>query len=264
MPCASMGTAEPRETGAVRGGGHEDRRRESNRPAFVLHSYPWKETSLVVELFTRSHGRIPAVAKGARRPHSPLRGLLMAFQPVLATWSGKGDLRVLHSAEWRGGVPQLTGVALLCGFYVNELLVKVLAREDPHERLFDTYAAAIRDLAGDAAPAAVLRRFEKQLLTELGYALELTMDADSRAPLAAERRYRYAPELGPVESRAGPVPSDETETVRGSTLLDMARDDYSDPVTAAESKRLMRALIHHHFGRLELHTRQLVKDLQQL
>lgn len=260
-----MGTSDPRETGSTRPGGHEDRRRETNRPAFVLHSYPWKETSLVVDLFTRSHGRIPAISKGARRPHSPMRGLLMAFQPILVTWSGKGDLRVLHSAEWRGGVPQLTGVALLCGFYVNELLVKVLAREDPHERLFDTYAAAIRDLAGatDATPAAILRRFEKHLLMELGYALELTMDADSRVPLAAERRYRYAPELGPVETRTASVPTDETETVRGRTLLDMARDDYSDPVTAAESKRLMRALIHHHFGQLELNTRQLVKDLQQ-
>lgn len=259
-----MGTAEPRETGIDRVASHADRRRETNRPAFVLHSYPWKETSLVVELFTRSHGRIPAVAKGARRPHSALRGLLMAFQPVLVTWSGKAELRVLHSAEWRGGVPQLTGVALLCGFYVNELLVKVLAREDPHERLFDTYADAIRDLAGAAAPAAVLRRFEKQLLMELGYALELTLDANTRTPLAAERRYRYAPELGPVETRASASPNDEVETVRGRTLLDMGRDDYSDPVTAAESKRLMRALIHHHFGQLELHTRQLVKDLQQL
>jgi DNA repair protein RecO (recombination protein O) len=99
---------------------------------------------------------------------------------------------------------------------------------------------------------------------ELGYALELALDANTRTPLAAERRYRYAPELGPVEMRASASTYDEVETVRGRTLLDMGRDDYSDPVTAAESKRLMRALIHHHFGQLELHTRQLVKDLQQL
>lgn len=262
-----MGTPEPHDTGLARGSkGQEDRRRETNRPAFVLHSYPWKETSLVVELFTRSHGRIPAIAKGARRPHSAMRGLLMAFQPVLATWSGKGDLRILHSAEWRGGVPQLSGVALLCGFYLNELLVKVLARDDPHERLFDTYASAIRELSDPASgvPAAILRRFEKSLLMELGYAIELTRDAGSHTPVAAERRYRYAPELGPVELRGGPAQGEEAETVRGRTLLDIARDDYSDPVTAAEAKRLMRALIHHHFGRLELHTRQLVKDLQQL
>jgi DNA repair protein RecO (recombination protein O) len=230
----------------------------------VLHSYPWKETSLVVELFTRSHGRIPMVAKGARRPHSSLRGLLMSFQPLLVTWSGKGELRLLHGAEWQGGVPQLTGVSLLCGFYVNELLVKVLARDDPHERLFDTYAAAIRELAGPAAPAAILRRFEKSLLTELGYALELGLEAQSHVPVVAERRYRYAPELGPLPVDGTSVQDHETETIHGRTLLDIARDDYSDAVTAAESKRLLRALIHHHFGQPELNTRQLIKDLQQL
>lgn len=258
-----MGTPEARESSAVRAA-HDERRRELNRPAFVLHSYAWKETSLVVEVFTRSHGRVPMVAKGARRPHSPVRGLLMAFQPLLVTWSGKGELRLLHGAEWQGGVPQLTGVSLLCGFYVNELLVKVLARDDPHERLFDTYAAAIRELSGPAAPAAVLRRFEKSLLTELGYALELGLEAQSQAPVVAERRYRYAPELGPVPVDGSSAQDPETETIHGRTLLDIARDDYSDAVTAAESKRLMRALIHHHFGQPELHTRQLIKDLQQL
>lgn len=259
-----MGTPEARESSAVRAAAHDERRRELNRPAFVLHSYPWKETSLVVELFTRSHGRIPMVAKGARRPHSSMRGLLMSFQPLLVTWSGKGELRLLHGAEWQGGVPQLTGVSLLCGFYVNELLVKVLARDDPHERLFDTYAQAIRELAGPAAPAAILRRFEKSLLTELGYALELGLEAQSHVPVVAERRYRYAPELGPLPVDAAGVQDDETETIHGRTLLDIARDDYSDAVTAAESKRLLRALIHHHFGQPELNTRQLIKDLQQL
>ena len=173
---------------------------------------------------------------------------------------------MLHSAEWRGGVPQLTGVALLCGFYLNELLVKVLAREDPHERLFDTYADAIRDLAGARTRRRRRSCAASRSTCSWNWATRSnsTIDADTRAPLAAERRYRYAPELGPVETRTGSAPTDETETVRGRTLLDMARDDYSDPVTAAESKRLMRALIHHHFGQLELHTRQLVKDLQQL
>lgn len=259
-----MGTPESPEASAVRAAANDERRRELNRPAFVLHSYPWKETSLVVELFTRSHGRVPLVAKGARRPHSPLRGLLMAFQPLLVTWSGKGELRLLHGAEWQGGVPQLTGVALLCGFYVNELLVKVLARDDPHERLFDTYATAIRELSGPAAPAAILRRFEKSLLCELGYALQLGHEAQSQVPVAAEQRYRYAPELGPIPVDSRSVADPETETVLGRTLLDIARDDYSDAVTAAESKRLLRALIHHHLGQPELNTRQLIKDLQQL
>ncbi|MCW5626173.1 MAG: DNA repair protein RecO, partial [Burkholderiales bacterium] len=165
-----MGTTERAVATAV----DENRRRELNRPAFVLHGYPWKETSLLVELFTRTHGRLAVVAKGARRPHSQLRGLLMAFQPLLVTWSGRGEVKLLHGAEWQGGVPQLAGVALLCGFYLNELLVKALIREDAHEELFDAYDEAIRALgSGDGGPGDVLRRFEKRLLAELGYGLVL-------------------------------------------------------------------------------------------
>lgn len=243
--------------------GAEARRRELNRPAFVLHSRPWKETSLVLELFTRSHGRVAVVAKGARRPHSQLRGVLMAFAPLQVTWSGKGELRLLHAAEWQGGISQLTGVSLLCGFYLNELLMKVLAREDPHERLFDAYFQAILALAPGAAPAVALRRFERQLLVELGYAVDLERDADSGATLRPAQRYRYHPERGAIAleaADAGDGPCD----VRGKTLLDMARDDYADAITAAESKRLLRHLIHHHLGQPELHTRLLIKELQQI
>ena len=255
-----MGTAD-RLTAAVDGRG-DDRRRELNRPAFVLHSRPWKETSLVLELFTRSHGRVAAVAKGARRPHSQLRGVLMAFAPLQVTWSGKGELRLLHAAEWQGGIPQLSGVSLLCGFYLNELLMKVLAREDPHERLFDAYQQAIRSLTPGGGHAAALRRFERQLLVELGYAVALVHDAASGAPLRPDERYRYHPERGALllDRTDGDGPCD----VLGKTLIDMARDDYADATTAAESKRLLRHLIHHHLGQPELQTRLLIKELQQI
>lgn len=254
-----MGTSEPREAGAVSAAGQ--RGREVHQPCFVLHAYPWKETSLVVELFTRGHGRVAVVAKGARRPASSLRGALMAFQPLLATWSGKSELRLLHGAEWQGGVPQLTGVALLCGLYLNELLVKALAREDPHESLFDGYDATLRRLAAAAPPAGVLRAFERLLLAELGYAVELDRDHVG-APVAAERLYRYRPEQGPVVLD-DPV-GDDPWAVHGHTLARMAVDDYSDPLVAAEAKRLLRQLIQHHLGQPELHTRQLIKDLLQL
>ena len=101
-------------------------------PGYVLHSYSFKETSLVVEVFTRECGRIGLVAKGARRPRSALRGTLMAFQPLLLSWSGRSELRVLHRAEWVGGQPQLSGLALICGFYLNELVLKLMQRDDPH------------------------------------------------------------------------------------------------------------------------------------
>jgi len=238
------------------------RQRVQNEASFVLHTHPWKETSLVLDLFTRTHGRISAVAKGARRPHSPLRALLMPFQPVLATWSGRSELRLIHSVEWRGGIPQLGGIALMCGFYLNELLRAALAREDPHEALFDAYASAVGRLAVSDSPSTVLRIFERSLLTELGYALQFEAEADTGEALLAEARYRYLPDRGP--QRLVDDQNAEAFAVRGKTLLDMGRDDYGDPVTAAESKRLMRSLLGAYLGHAELHTRQLLKDLQQL
>jgi DNA repair protein RecO (recombination protein O) len=241
-----------------------DRRRETDQPAFVLHTHPWKETSLVVRFFTRRHGMLMAAARGARRPASSLRGLLMPFQPLRVAWSGRSEVRALVSAEREGGVPQLAGTGLMCGFYLNELLVKCLAREDAHEDLFDTYRDAVAALArGEPGPAAVLRRFERALLSAAGYGLALGAEAGSDAPVVAEARYRYVPEHGPVRAAASPRAEDPF-SVRGATLLAMARDDYTQAAVAAEAKRLLRALLQHHLGTHDLHTRQIVKDLQQL
>ena len=120
------------------------KQRIEQQPAWVLHTYPWRETSLIVEIFARDHGRVALVAKGARRPHSQLRGVLMAFQPLLMDWSGGGEVKTLVRAEWQGGQPLLTGRALICGYYLNELLVRLTAREDAHPRLFSAYADAVR------------------------------------------------------------------------------------------------------------------------
>ena len=112
-----------------------NRNKHQDELAFVLHSYPFRETSLILDVFSRSHGRLAMVARGARRPKSSLRGLLMNFQPLLLSWFGKGEVRTLHSAEWQGGQPYLQGTALMCGFYLNELLLNLLARDDPHQQL---------------------------------------------------------------------------------------------------------------------------------
>jgi DNA repair protein RecO (recombination protein O) len=258
-----MDTAEAHAGGRGQRRATDGRRTESNQPAFVLHSYLWKETSLVVELFTRGHGRLPAVAKGARRPHSALRGMLMPFQPLLVTWSGKSEVRLLRVAEWQGGVPQLQGAALICGFYLNELIFRAMARDDPHERLFDAYAEAIAHLAVAGPQGAVLRKFEQVLLAELGYALELSRDA-AGAPIRADVQYLYVPERGPLPAEDGVADGAQPFVVQGQTLIDMARGQYADATTAAESKRLMRGLLRHHLGEVELQTRQLVRDLQQL
>ena len=240
------------------GGRHN---KQQDQPAIVLHSHPFRETSLILDVFSRQHGRLPIVARGARRPKSNLRSVLMSFQPLSLSWFGKGEVRTLHSAEWQGGQPYLQGTALMCGFYLNELLLNLLARDDPHQQLFDYYLATLHRLAHETDHAATLRCFEKHLLQELGYALVLNREAGSNKAIQAELGYRYAVERGAVlddgDAHIG-LP------VQGKTLLDMMVDDYTDPVTAQQSKQLMRVLLNHHLGGKILHTRELIKDLQKL
>jgi DNA repair protein RecO (recombination protein O) len=236
--------------------------RQDSQPAFVLHSYPFKETSLVVELLTREFGRVAVVARGARRPKSTLRGVLLAFQPLLVSWSGKGELHTLMRAEWQGGYHPLKGLSLICGFYLNELMLKLLARNDSHDSLFDRYAATLLELAGGGDHARILRAFEKSLLAELGYAVTLDRDVETGQPIAAEARYTYLIERGPV--RAGPDAGRNGVELLGRTLLDMQSNDYTNATTLQQSKALMRTLINHHLGDQELHTRQLLRDLLAL
>src|SRR5262245_10277753 len=158
------------------------RGRQDVQPAYVLHSYPFRETSLIVETFTRDQGRVALVARGARRPKSALRGVLLAFQPLHISWAGKSELRTLISAERHGTYLPLRGESLMCGFYLNELLLRLLPRDDPHEALFAAYRDALKALASAGEQAAVLRRFELNLLSGLGYAVTLDRDANSGAP----------------------------------------------------------------------------------
>jgi DNA repair protein RecO (recombination protein O) len=240
-----------------------ERRRVERESGFVLHAYPYSETSLLVEVFSRLHGRLPLLAKGARRAGSALRGSLLAFQPLSFAWMGRGEVRTLTRCEWQGGHPLLKGDRLLCGFYVNELLMRLLPREDAHEQLFDHYAAAVRGLAGGADTESVLRSFERRLLQELGYALTLDRDAASGAPIEPDRLYRYEPERGPVPVRNGAAP-DAGGIVAGRVLLALAGDDYSDPAIAQVAKQLMRVLIDHRLDRQPLHSRTIFRSLQNL
>jgi DNA repair protein RecO (recombination protein O) len=237
------------------------KQRIQDEPAFVLHSYPFRETSLILEVFSRQHGRVALVARGARRPRSALRGLLMGFQPLLLSWFGRHELRTLHSAEWQGGQPQLQGTALLCGFYLNELLLNLMARDDPHESLFDYYQQTLQRLAQEDDHAFTLRCFEKHMLQELGYALLLENEADGGKPIVPDRNYRYILERGAI---AETVDSSQGIPVSGKTLLDMAADDYRDVNSARQSKQLIRILLDHHLAGKTLHTRELMRDLQKL
>ncbi|NML59787.1 DNA repair protein RecO [Massilia sp. RP-1-19] len=230
------------------------------QPGFVLHSYPYKETSLIVDLFTRDFGRIGVVAKGAKRPHSQLRGALQTFQPLSTSWSGKSELRTLIDAEWVGGMLPLEKTALLCGFYLNELLVKLLARDDPHPVLFDQYVSTLNQLAHNEPAQTVLRKFERALLKETGVAADLTRCTSTRGPVGATQDYVVDPERGPRVARV----SDTWPVVSGKTLIDMENEDYLDPVTQMQSKQLMRFLLAYQLGGATLNTRQILIDLMQL
>jgi len=237
------------------------KQRIDQQPAFVLHTHAWRETSLIVETFSRDHGRVAMVAKGARRPLSALRGVIMAFQPLLIDWSGGGEVKTLVRAEWRGGQPLLTGRALMCGYYLNELLVRLTAREDAHPALFEAYADAIATLGRNAVPEPVLRRFELALLRELGYGIGLDSEGDSGEPVDPGMDYVYIIERGPLRlmGEATDLPA-----VSGRTLLDMAQDDFSRAETLAQSKTLLRMLINHYLGGQMLQSRRVLKELLEL
>lgn len=241
------------------------RRRTEHEPAYVLHSYPYKESSLIVEAFTRHRGRVGLLARGARRPRSAIRGTLLAFHPLRLSWSAAADLGTLVSAEWAGGQPALSGMALMCGFYVNELLLRLLPREDAHEALFDAYAVAVARLGAGEEPAGLLRGFELRMLRELGYAPPLDRDAGSGMPVQAEKRYTYLPERGPLALGDAPTSGAEVDLiVSGQTLLDMSRDDFGRQETRDESRRLMRRLISARLAGQVLHTSEMLRELQDL
>jgi DNA repair protein RecO (recombination protein O) len=235
--------------------------RIAEQPAFVLHSYPYRETSLILDVLSRDHGRLALIAKGAKRPHSALRGVLQTFQPLSLAWTGKSEMRTLTGAEWVGGMLPLAGDALLCGFYVNELLVKFCAREDPHPQLFHHYVVTLTRLAHDEPPVQVLRSFERVLLRETGYAMALDRTI-ARQPVLPGGRYVFDPERG-VRDASDDLPA-QWPVVSGQTLLDMEQDDYHRAQTVAQSKTLMRFLLNTYLGGTPLATRQILIDLQNL
>jgi DNA repair protein RecO (recombination protein O) len=256
---------------------------------YVLHTYAYRETSLILQVFTEKHGRMGVVAKGARRPKSASRSLLVPFQPLLLSWFGRGELKTLKNSEAAAPAIPLAGESLMSAFYLNELLLKLTSREDPHEELFRAYDTAIgelralsrivapakaavrseigsRAIAATAAPAMtaiepILRRFELRLLQELGYAVEMSREAGHGPAIAAEREYYYVVERGPVAAGEGDAPSNAVK-LRGRTLLDLDAGRLEDPATAAQAKQLMRLLINHSLNGQELATRALVRDLR--
>jgi DNA repair protein RecO (recombination protein O) len=206
------------------------------------------------------------IAKGAKRPHSVLRPVLQRFQPLLVSWSGKSELRTLTKSEWVGGTPSLVGDALLCGFYLNELLVKFLAREDDYEKLYDHYTNTISALSNlefeSKGLEEILRPFELTLLQETGYAAALDRCVETNSAPISQERYVYQPERG-----VRPVQGDDPghwPVLSGRSLLAIAEGDFSASETLSESKQLMRFLLGLHLQDQVLTTRQILIDLKKI
>jgi DNA repair protein RecO (recombination protein O) len=211
-------------------------------PAFVLHRRAYRETSLLVELFTRHHGRIGVVARGARRGRSPLASLLEPFRPLTVGWSGRGELGTLIGADPAGHAPLPPGDRLLCGLYVNELVMGFIARGDANEALFDRYQQFVRDLAGSGDRQPLLRLFERDLLTTLGYDLGLLSEADTGRSIEPYCWYRYEFERGLVRNFG---PGDE-RVYAGSSLIELAHGQFSGAASLCDAKGLLAAAIDHY------------------
>ncbi len=229
------------------------------QPAYVLHQRAYRDSSAIVELFTPEHGRVGVVAKGIKRPKSPWRGLLQPFQPLLVAWQGGGELKTLTAAEPQGMALRLPPSALASGFYLNELLMRLVARLDAHLTLFGCYDASLRALAAADSAAAlegVLRCFERDLLAALGYALVLDREVETGQALVPAQVYDYQVERGPV--RLTEAEGGQGIAVHGSTLLALRQACLADAQARREAKRLMRAVLARYLGPQPLFSRQLL------
>lgn len=235
--------------------------------AFVLHTWPHSETSLIADCFTFTHGRIAMVAKGAKRPYSPFRGLLQAMLPLRLSWSGRNEIKTLCQAELAGAYCSPVGMGWLCGCYVNELIIKLLGRNDPHPELFEHYNDLMLTFAQqspDIEPVffeVLLRGFEKKLLRHIGYDVSFGVDSDTGLPLESSQLYCFKLGQGIVKAERA---SQEGPVISGHTLLAIEKNEYQSSESRAQAKALMRFLINHHLGGEVLRTRKMLLDLQNL
>ncbi len=235
-------------------------RRTALESVFLLHARPFRNSSLLVELFSKKHGCLSVVANSARGPKSRYKGVLQPFRQLLVAWSGKRELKSLGAVELMGMPIGLQGTRLFCGYYLNELLVHLLAKDDPYERLFECYHQALLGLADQAQPMErVLRQFEKQLLVELGYGVMFDHEAGSGRPIEVDQHYSLIADRGFVPVTSGQA--DQPMAFLGEHLLAIAKDDWSEIAVMQSAKKILRYLIHCHMGGKPIHSRELIKAM---
>jgi DNA repair protein RecO (recombination protein O) len=245
--------------------------RITDEPAYVLHRYDWSESSLILEVFTRTYGRVALIARGAKKPSSNFRPILLPMQPLHVAFGGDAEIRNLKSAEWQGGHVMPTGDAMLSGYYVNELLMRLLARDDPHPTLFDAYALTVQLLASQSIDTlqVALRAFELRLLRDIGLLPDLDVQTATLSPLEPDVQYVLLPDAGLREAH-----DDDRASLAGSQWQALQRAlDSNSPFTdtmqacvnsLSELKIQLRALLHYHCDVGVLKTRQMMMDLQAL
>ena len=266
-------------------------KRITDEPAYVLHRYDWSESSLILEVLTRHHGRIALVAKGAKKPSSNFRPILLPLQPLHVAFGGDAEIRTLRSSEWLGGHIMPTGEALMAGYYLNELLIRLLARDDPHPALFDAYALTVHIIAQEAKRPqsgatrgsdhgseslqtleVALRAFELMLLREIGFLPSLKSQTANLADLQTQANYVLIPEGGLRAAHA-----EDRSSLTGAQWLSLqAALDSEAPLSPFSQllqacsaclqplKTQLRTLLHYHCGVTTLKTRQMMIDIQNL
>ncbi|HTN33471.1 MAG TPA: DNA repair protein RecO [Marinobacter sp.] len=233
--------------------------REQQEPAYVIHRRSWRETSLIVDVFTLNHGRIALVAKGASGAKSLLKAHLQPFQPLMLNWSGRGELKTLIHADVRPGPALRRTTALYSGLYLNELLQRVLPPSDPYPTLFAAYIEALDNLAENSDVEPVLRRFEQSFAAALGYDFAWNFATDTGEPVEESGRYCYDPEQGIL---ASPTQSARLQGLQGSVLLALAEGDLSSDACRRTAKRVMRVLTDYLLQGRPLHSRSLFSHLR--
>ena len=230
----------------------------NQQPAYLLHRRPYSESSLLLDVFTREHGRLTLIAKGCRKKKNQPQGLFLPFKPLLISWTGKGELPILTSIEPVGflPLPDITGIN--CGYYINELILKLLHRHDSHELLFDKYNALFHNLVNKKDPYSVLRVFEKYLLQEIGFGLVLDHDVVTGEVISGDQEYRYLPQQGPVVSL-----DSERETISGETLLALLHEEFSNNKQKRQARQLTRFLIDIQLNGKELRSRRVIREIKR-
>lgn len=234
--------------------------RVDQQPCYLLTSFPWKESSLWLEVYSKDYGRIPLVARSARKPNSVLRGTLMPFVPIELSWYGKNELRTLHTALWTGGFPQPVGKSLLSGLYVNELMFKLTARDDASVDLFNEYEKIMQALCFNQGVFQALRLFEWRLLSLLGFAPDLALDIEGMA-IEPDREYLIRTESPAQRYNQGVVPRDGL-LILGQSLIDLSCGVIESSQTRMDILNLNRFLLNFRLSD-ELSSRRMLAQLAQ-